>query len=84
MFMSNHFNVKLQLTNYSNIIHILYAVIFFFENIFIHQYYSMYLCSQWGYQLTQTTQNRGTQPISELLHVENQIACCIETSSICI
>ncbi len=34
---------------------------------------------QWGYHLTKTVLNRSAQPISEILHFENQIVCCIET-----
>ncbi len=33
----------------------------------------------WGYQLTKTVQNGGPQAISEILHVEYEIVCCIET-----
>ncbi len=32
-----------------------------------------------GYQLTKTVQNGGPQAISEILHIEYQIVCCIET-----
>ncbi len=33
----------------------------------------------WGYQLTKTVQNRGPHAISEILHIEYWIVCCIET-----
>ncbi len=33
----------------------------------------------WGYQLTKTVQNGCPQAISEILHIEYQIVCCIET-----
>ncbi len=33
----------------------------------------------WGYQLTKTDQNGGPQAISEILHIEYRIVCCIET-----
>ncbi len=32
-----------------------------------------------GYQLTKTVQNGGPHAISEILHIEYQIVCCIET-----
>ncbi len=32
-----------------------------------------------GYQLTKTVQNGGPQAISEMLHIEYGIVCCIET-----
>ncbi len=35
--------------------------------------------TQWGYHLTRTVQNGCAQLISEILHVENRILCCIET-----
>ncbi len=35
--------------------------------------------SRWGYQLTKTVQNRGPRAISEILHIEYRIVCCIET-----
>ncbi len=31
----------------------------------------------WGYQLTKTVQNGGPQAISEILHIEYWIVCCI-------
>ncbi len=46
-------------------IHINYA-----NNIFV---------AWWGYQLTKTVQNGGPQAILEILHIEYQIVCCIET-----
>ncbi len=33
----------------------------------------------WGYLLTKTFQNGGPLAISEILHIEYQIVCCIET-----
>ncbi len=33
----------------------------------------------WGYQLTKIVQNGGPQVISEILHIEYRIVCCIET-----
>ncbi len=33
----------------------------------------------WGYQLTKTVQSGGPQAISETLHTEYRIVCCIET-----
>ncbi len=36
------------------------------------------LISSWGYQLTKTVQNGSPQPISEILHIEYRIVCCIE------
>ncbi len=33
----------------------------------------------WGYQLTKTVQNGGPHAISEILHIEYRIVCCIET-----
>ncbi len=35
--------------------------------------------SWWGYQLTKTDENGDPQAISEILHIEYQIVCCIET-----
>ncbi len=35
--------------------------------------------SWWEYQLTQTVQNGGPRAISEILHIEYRILCCIET-----
>ncbi len=34
--------------------------------------------TQWEYQLSKTVQNVGTQPISEILHIEIWIVCCKE------
>ncbi len=42
-------------------------------NIHHHVYTS------WGYQLTNTGQNGGPRAISEFLHIEYRIVCCIET-----
>ncbi len=33
----------------------------------------------WEYQLTKTVQNGGPQAISEILHIEYWIGCCIQT-----
>ncbi len=33
----------------------------------------------WGYQLTNTLPNVGAHTIYEILHIKNQIVCCIET-----
>ncbi len=33
----------------------------------------------WGYQLTKTVQNGSPWAIFEILHIEYQIVCCIET-----
>ncbi len=33
----------------------------------------------WGYQLTKTVQNGVPQAISEILHIEYRIVCCIQT-----
>ncbi len=33
----------------------------------------------WGYQLTKTVQNGGPQAITEILHIEYRIVCCIAT-----
>ncbi len=33
----------------------------------------------WEYQLTKTVKNGGPQAISEILHIEYRIVCCIET-----
>ncbi len=33
----------------------------------------------WGYQLIERVLNGGLQPISEILHIEYRIVCCIET-----
>ncbi len=33
----------------------------------------------WGYELTKTVQNAGPHAISEILHIEYQIVCFIET-----
>ncbi len=35
--------------------------------------------AHWGYHMTKTVQNGDGQPISENLHIENQIVCFIET-----
>ncbi len=32
----------------------------------------------WGYQLTKSVQNGHPQAISEILHIEYRIVCCIE------
>ncbi len=32
----------------------------------------------WGYQLTKTVQNGDPQAISEILHIEYMVVCCIE------
>ncbi len=31
-----------------------------------------------GYHLTKRIQNGGAQPISEIVHIENWIVCCID------
>ncbi len=39
----------------------------------------IYPYSWWRYQLTKIVQNGSPQAISEILHIEYQIVCCIET-----
>ncbi len=38
-----------------------------------------YTFGSWGYHLTKTNQNAGTQPIYKILHAENRLVSCIET-----
>ncbi len=44
----------------------------------IDYYCWLHVVSRWGYQLT-TVQNGGPQAISEILHIEYWIVCCIKT-----
>ncbi len=48
-------------------------------NQFQQDLYVMQWNAWWGYQLTKTVQNGGPQAISEILHIEYRIVCCIET-----
>ncbi len=45
-----------------------------------HFYNIPFAKAQLEYQLTKTIQNGSAQPISEILHIKNQIVFCIETS----